>query len=179
MNRVLYDTADPSKDQIVRSAVISACGLFRYTLRRQWSPGPTVVWCLLNASTADGSVDDHTVRKGMGFSRRLGFGSMVFINLFAFRARFPADMREAVDPVGPLNDQCIVQTIRQGGTVIAAWGPHGAYRGCNVEVLNLLRANRVQPYALHVTRDGHPGHPLMLPYSSALTTYRYDYEDGL
>ena len=49
-------------------------GPHRYTLERRWSAvglaEPRIVWIMLNPSTAGAEVDDPTVRKVVGFSKR-------------------------------------------------------------------------------------------------------------
>jgi len=49
---------------LIRTAHISDCGRYRYSLTRVWDPGlPRATFCMLNPSKADAKVDDHTVRK--------------------------------------------------------------------------------------------------------------------
>ena len=90
------------------SAVISPCGLYRYRLERDLGgliAGPTVAWIMVNPSTADATADDATIRKVLGFSRRLGAGRVIVGNLFAFRATDIKALRTAADPVGLDADQ--------------------------------------------------------------------------
>lgn len=150
------------------TASISDCGRYRYDLTRRWGAGDAAVWVMLNPSTADASVDDATIRKCVGFTKRLGLLALTVVNLFAFRARHPTDMRAADDPVGPDNDAYLQRHAREAGTVICAWGPHGRFRGRDLNVLAMLRAAGVPLHCLHVTADGSPGHPLMLGYHRAL-----------
>ena len=80
-----------------RAAIISPCGQFRYWLRRQWGGDGTLLYVMLNPSTADADVDDATVRRCIRFARDHGFGAMEVVNLFAHRATKPADLRAAVE----------------------------------------------------------------------------------
>jgi hypothetical protein len=77
--------------------------------------GP-LCWVLLNPSTADDRRDDPTIRRCLGFARSLGYGGIHVVNLFAFRATCPRQLRAADDPVGPDNDGFILR---------AAQGPAG------------------------------------------------------
>ncbi len=72
---------------------------------------------MLNPSTADASVDDPTIRRCMGFSRRLGYQGMVVVNLFAWRSPKPSELSKADDPVGPDNNWHIEEAIEEGNVV--------------------------------------------------------------
>jgi hypothetical protein len=128
---------------------------------------------MLNPSTADATNDDPTIRRCIGFARHWGCGRLVVLNLFAVRATDPADMKRADDPVGPENRDWFDRTLRDshGGPVVCAWGVHGAYMEQDLTVLGWLDRVGVEPLALGVTREGHPKHPLYLPYSAALVPF--------
>lgn len=155
-------------------ARVSECERYRYTLGRIWEPSrPQLTYVMLNPSTADASADDPTIRKCRGFAERLGFGGIHVVNLYAFRATKPqalwASQASGVDIVGPENDDVLREAFRRGDAV-AAWGAHG--KADRVEFVSILaRAVGARLHALSVTKSGAPGHPLMLPYSSALTPW--------
>jgi hypothetical protein len=52
-----------------------------------------VVFVLLNSSTADATIDDPTLKKCIMFSKRWGFGAVEIVNLFAFRATKPENLK--------------------------------------------------------------------------------------
>ena len=81
-------------------ALFSECGAFRMMLWRTWSDGPQVTFVMLNPSTADATHDDPTIRRCVGFAKREGFGCLVVVNLFNFRATKPKDLFQASDPIG-------------------------------------------------------------------------------
>lgn len=149
---------DPN-DGIKRSADFSPCRTWRYTLIREWGPLPRVVFILLNPSTADEKQDDPTNRRGIDFAKRWGYGSVVFVNLFAIRSPNPATIKEVEDPIGPQNDCYIDREVRRADLVVCAWGCHGSYGSRNDRVMENLR---VPVHCLGVTKDGHPKHPLYL-----------------
>lgn len=147
--------------------MISDCGLYRYELRRQWGTDdePRVCWVMLNPSTADAELDDPTIRRCISFSNRLGFGSLIVVNLFAYRATDPRALLDApgagVDPVGSANDATILAAAIEADQVIAAWGTKGGYLNRAARVTQLINGAAGLPiYCLAKTKDGHPKHPL-------------------
>jgi hypothetical protein len=160
-------------DFIVRGADLSEDGVYRWTLTRRWSEKPRDVWIMLNPSTADAEVDDATIRRCIGFSRKFGAGGMTVVNLFAYRATDPARLRtEGIDPVGDRNDGVIARCAHLarplGGRVICAWGSHalGVNRGRHVR--DLIGSPL---FCLGTTRGGHPRHPLYVPGKTELVPY--------
>lgn len=151
-------------------ADLSPCGRYRYRLWRIWDHGRELCcWIMLNPSTADADEDDPTIRKCRGFAIRWGFGGMVVVNLFGFRATKPAALKCVGDPVGSDNDDFLFREARvipssnPWPDVIAAWGTKGGSRA--QEVLGRLGELGVRLHALRLTKDGHPEHPLYVPYS--------------
>lgn len=158
-------------------AVISADGQYRYRLWRRWDfELPRMCFVMLNPSTADASQDDQTIRKCIEFAKRNGYGGIEVVNLFAYRATKPADLKRAGYPVGETNDAAIRNAARgvdlSGGVVVCAWGNclNGAKQRAK-EVRQLLERNDITLYALKVNGDGSPAHPLMLAYECELAEF--------
>jgi hypothetical protein len=59
------------------------------------------LFIMLNPSTATEVQNDPTVERCERRARALGFGAFRVLNIFAWRATDPRDMRAAADPVGP------------------------------------------------------------------------------
>ena len=97
-----------------RTALFSPCGRFRYRLGRRWGEGPTIAFVLLNPSTADDQRDDPTIRRCIGFARRLGFGGLEVVNLYAYVATDPAELRRVGYLVGDENDGHMLEAVRAG-----------------------------------------------------------------
>jgi hypothetical protein len=162
------------KAQITRAAVISDDSLYRYHLYRCWNAAVhALAFVMLNPSTADGTADDPTIRRCMGFARDLGFGGMYVVNLYAYRATKPADLWKAPDPVGPQNDAYLTRVFAAaaavGKPVIAAWGAN-ARPDRVAQVLDLPLA-RESLQALGLTKNGAPRHPLYLPATARPMPY--------
>ena len=154
-----------------RTALFSPCRTFRYRLGRRWSDGPVLAFIMLNPSCADEHIDDPSVRRCIGFAQRLEYGGPEVVNLYAFLATEPAELRRAGYPVGPDNDQQITEAVHESSRVVAAWGVHSARLGRPKEVLGLLSRLGATPYCLRVTSSGHPEHPLRLPSSCELRPF--------
>jgi hypothetical protein len=135
-------------------------GAYRYVLWREWASDlPRLLFVLLNPSTADGSTDDPTLRRCIGFARDWEYGSIELVNLFAYRSVDPGTLRRVADPVGPLNDSYILQAASRAGQVVVAWGALGGLCGRAQEVTQLL----TRPLScLGYTAEGMPRHPLYL-----------------
>ena len=154
-------------DPMLRSAVTSGCGRFRYLLSRQWgADGHRLAFVMLNPSTADAIYDDPTIRRCIGFGQRLCYAAVDVVNLYAYRATKPADLRTAGWPRGPENDAYIERACRGAHMVICAWGTNAARMARAGEVLEIIKGTGKTPMALRIT-NGVPHHPLMLPYECA------------
>jgi hypothetical protein len=162
------------------TAVISACGRYRYRLDRPLQqPGPIIAFMLHNPSTADADHEDPTSRRGMGFARSWGAGHMVFINPFAGRATKPSDLWRMSDPVGPDNAHHIVNVAADaaatGGFFVFAWGavnPPVALRekvhAHLFDIEDCVRAYCSDVRCLGTTAAGDPRHPLYLAANTQL-----------
>lgn len=161
-------------DGITRTADISDDGLYRYSLTRSWGANPWATFIMLNPSTADGTEDDPTIRRCLGFARSWGLDGITVVNLFAYRATDPDDLAAAhkagVDVVGPENRTSILAcTQLASGPIVAAWGAGPA-------ALRQLIAQRVRTLpsglqCLALTKAGGPRHPLYLPATATLTPW--------
>jgi hypothetical protein len=172
---------------VIRKALVK--GDDRFWLLRDWSwPAGdqgdvrTITFVMLNPSKADHRVDDPTIRKCIGFSTRLGFKRMWAVNLFSKRATDPRELQLDVGRWLPnrvqvrrrLVDECVV--FAWGASVTRAAPTDRAYAlGWLAEITQRLQ---VEPMCLGVSKDGHPRHPLMLPYTAPLRPWKgYDVQE--
>lgn len=162
-----------------RSALISRCGDYRYWLSRYWdnvSEADTVCWVMLNPSTADGKVDDPTVRKCIGFSRQWKFGGLYVVNLFAYRATNPRKILEVESPVGKDNSKWLFKIAERSRRVVLGWGGWIGRKDFVVKhrdyvqwVEMILRQTcRHKTYQFGLTQNGQPLHPLYVRYETEL-----------
>lgn len=150
---------------MIRDAVISPCGRYRYSLVRQWDTAkPRLIVCMLNPSSADTERDDPTILALIHFARTWGYGGFQVINLHAFRTSRPADLFHAqergIDTFGPsnwtwwMNARCYA--LAAGSPLLVAWGNHPA----PVDQVRFLSHFVQVPWiCLGLTKYGAPIHP--------------------
>ena len=157
-------------DLMVRSdAVISECGRFRYSLTREWGPGPRALFIMLNPSTADATEDDPTIRRCIGFAKREGCGSLQVENLFAYRATDPDKMfKHAHTAVGATDSYIRNAVAELSGPLIAAWGADKRAESRARRVREYLTEGGALPMCLGKTKSGAPRHPLYVKADAPL-----------
>ena len=142
---------------IKKSAVFSPCRKYRYSLTRAWNLSQKpALFIGLNPSTADEKNDDPTIRRCMHYAYEWGFGGLIMLNLFAFRATLPSDLRKSKFPVGQENNQFIVDSQNEAGIVLVAWGNNGNLLNRDQAVMQLIS----NPMCLNINKSGQPAHPL-------------------
>lgn len=159
-----------------RSAIISDCKLYRYRLERRFGDGPTLMFVMVNPSTADAEVDDQTIKKCVGFAERAGFGRILVGNKFAFRATDVNRLRETHDPIGPENDAHLRSMMFDAARVVVGWGQLSKLP----EILrhrwkDVVRLADEQGHTLHAigtNADRHPKHPQMTGYNVPIAVWQ-------
>ena len=151
-------------------ACLSACGTYRYRLRR--GAAPHLGFVMLNPSTADATADDPTIARCCGFARREGLGGIDVVNLYAYRSTVPAALHQVRDPVGPDNDPWLVHFAKWHRRIVCAWGAGAPDEERVLEVTQLLAHYGAQLLCLGVTKDGSPRHPLYVKADQPLTPWR-------
>ena len=144
---------------MIKDAQFSDCRKYRYGLWRIWDEEiPYALFIGLNPSTADEVTDDPTIGRCISFAKNWGYGGLMMANLFAYRATNPEVMMQSEDPVGPENDQWLLQYADNAGVIIGAWGNLGGHMNRAEEVLMMLP----DICYLKLNKTGHPAHPLYL-----------------
>jgi len=159
-------------DGIARSAELSECGRYRWWLSRAL-PGDgqgVVCFVMLNPSTADGKLDDPTIRRCIGFARAWGFGRLSVRNLFALRATDPSELATANDPTGGERGDNELMAARTADLVVCAWGAHRFARQRAIQAIGMWGKTPLS--CLGTTKHGYPRHPLFVRANKELEPYR-------
>lgn len=154
--------------------IISKDGKYRYQLGRTWperSSARSIMWVMLNPSSADASQDDATIRRCTYFSQGWGFSTMLVGNLYAFRAPLRSTLwnhqRNNGDIVGPQNDFYLASMADKAEVIVFAWGGDvGAERAH--KVMQLLLPWKKKWRHLGLTAEMWPRHPLYIPKVATL-----------
>lgn len=151
-----------------RGAILGDGGhsyLYRYDLWRAWGSGIQVAFIGLNPSTANAYIDDPTIRRCRNFAKAWGYDGFHMLNLFAWRATDPNDLKNAArfgkNVRGPENAEHIARVVVDCGKVICAWGSDGALANAD-EWLKVEVLPRVDLWHLGLCKNGQPRHPLYL-----------------
>jgi hypothetical protein len=159
---------------IVSDAEFSPCDRYRWWLERRWDGRPIgsddfAVQIGMNPSTADIDCDDPTVAGCCERARRWGYGGLVMLNAFAYRATDKAALLTVEDPVGTLNDATIRRFAPRAGVVVVGWGQlPKQLRGRGGLIASLLAELNVQPMCFAINADSSPKHPLYVRRDATL-----------
>lgn len=160
------------------SAIISSCQAYRYRLQRDVSSlgALTYAYFGINPSTADASIDDHTVRKWCGFTERNNGNRFIVGNVFAFRSKDVTKLATTGDPTGPDNAYYVSQIIQEADVLVPCWGsrtklPKSLHSTLDAFLSELLASDKpVKCFGKTVSGD--PKHPQMLSYSTELVNFK-------
>lgn len=147
---------------VIKRAIISPCGRYRYILERVWEEAlPPLAMIGLNPSVADALIDDRTVGRACGFARREGAGGLLLGNLYAYRSTDPDALWTVDDPIGPENDAWLAQIAARSfpHPIVCAWGVN-AHDERSASVMRWLASSGARLVCLGKTAKGRPRHPL-------------------
>ena len=189
MARPVSASSSSARPISASEAGLSADGRHRWWLPRRWGDGGrSLLFIGLNPSRADGSRDDPTLRRLIGFGRDWGYDALVVVNLFARMSPSPAALLRSRDPIGSCCDPELLRWTRHWAVTAdwdlwCGWGNGGRCAQRDVQVAALLRplvaeralrfSRRAGPLALGITRSRHPRHPLYAPRTLQLQPFSW------
>jgi hypothetical protein len=158
--------------QLIKSASISKCGCYRWSLSRSWGQGPCLLFVMLNPSTADNEQDDPTLRRCINFSKREGFSRLELLNLFPLRSPHPSRLLESAERSrgGRYAEDTLRLGAQRADKIICAWGSFSIAAQRFEELMSIF--DEYDLFCLGKTRTGQPRHPLYLKSDATLELWR-------
>ena len=151
-----------------KNATLSDCRKYRYVLSRTWDrKKKTILFIGLNPSTADEQIDDPTIRRCINYAQNWGYGSLLMVNLFAYRATMPTELKKVKNPIGNDNDLHIKELIKKVDLAVAAWGNEGSLLNRDKEIKKIIP----NLMCLKINKSGQPAHPLYQKKDLQLINY--------
>lgn len=155
--------------EVTKSASLSRCKTYRWTLSRVWGGGPRPCWVMLNPSTADHLVDDRTILRVIHFTRSWGHSGFTVVNLYPYRSPKPSACRKWAEwgdgarEVNRRNAEVVARHARGAAMVVAAWG-NNAWDLAWIERVVAAITGGEEPWhdicCLGTTGGGAPKHPM-------------------
>ncbi|SLN19505.1 hypothetical protein PEL8287_00796 [Roseovarius litorisediminis] len=155
-------------DGVIGGATFSACGRYRQSLSRDWTPEGQmprqILFVGMNPSVAGAEVSDPTCHRELGFAQRWGYTRYLKGNMLDWRATSPKDI--PADPAvacSPANIPALVDMTKTSEIVVLAYGKlHQRFQPIVREVLDAIQMTGRPLYCLGLNKDGSAKHPLYL-----------------
>ena len=153
-------------------AIFSNDNKYRYILLREWDNSkPNLGFIMLNPSTADGEKDDPTIRRCISFAKDNGFGSILVVNICAYRSTNPKLLKNLKIPFDHENFTWIETIAVICDKTILAYGNSVEYAPNYQKTLS--RLHKLKPlYCLGLTKKGHPRHPLYISKNQRIVKFQ-------
>jgi hypothetical protein len=150
-----------------KTAALSECGTYRWTLERWWNDGERLCFAMLNPSDADDKEDDRTISRLIEFSRNWGYSGFVVVNLYPYRSPKPTECRkwamaarQGSDPAAhealKQNQKLFLSHAATSSLFVAAWG--NAFDPA--WTIQLVAKIGREIHCLGTNGSGSPTHPL-------------------
>ena len=179
----------------VPGATFSPDRKYRYLLSRDlgFIGNGSVMFLMLNPSTADETIDDRTIRRCINFGKAWGYARLYVCNLSPFCSSDPRHVVVAgTEPsdVWRENFTTILATARRCDLIIAAYGwmasglppvydpVTGLTLNRDVLILDELETAGHDVQCLGVTKQGDPKHPLYLKADTMPVPFPGPYRHG-
>lgn len=146
--------------EVIKDAVFSPCGEYRYRLTRIWDNLRLPVMVIgLNPSTADAERDDFTIRLLTQVIKHLGYPGFHMMNLYGLITPHPKELIGHPDPMGD-NEQWLKETAEGCQEIIFAWG---AFKHVDYRAKKVIAMFPNAKCFSH-TANGSPLHPRAIGY---------------
>lgn len=152
---------------------------YRFLLWRRWNIDYPLtrlkdyaLFCGMNPSTARADVNDPTIVREIGFTKRFGLSTYVKVNILDYRATNPDDLLKVDGPRSMENLPAIRNAAADADIIIMAYGVmHKSFEPEIRETVEMLRKDGRELWCLGRTKAGHPRHPLYLKSDTPLERF--------
>lgn len=158
-----------------RGACFSEDRTHRFYLYRKWREGNGVAFLMLNPSIADEMILDPTLRRCKQFAINNGYSMMHIANVFSLVSTDPAGLKGVdINDVHTESNWRHIASLAKNFPVILGFGTNVKKYHYDF-VRNRIKNTLVQEstFALRITKDGLPSHPLYLPYTCNPVQYDF------
>ena len=153
------------KNNILRNARFSNDKKHRYKLSRHWDLNkPQILYIMLNPSIGNESIDDPTIKRLLSFTRKFDYGGFFVGNLFTYITPNPKTLDTSIGLTNK-NLNILHNLVSKVDKVVYAWGN-------SIEEPNEFKKFISGPMCFGKNLNGTPSHPLYLPSSSELESFR-------
>lgn len=142
----------------LQGADFSEDGVYLYKRWHKWGDQPGAVFCLINPPFPDKDHNEPVMQKCEHFARSWGCGGVEIVHLFALVTCLLKELHDSKDPVGPRNDQTILESAKAAQVFVAAWKCFGVAQARIVAVEKMLQTAGVKIMCLGTLR-GYPMYP--------------------
>ena len=150
---------------MIRGAEFSIDKKDRYSLNREWDESKNkILYIMLNPSLADDKNDDPTIRRLISFTKKFNYGGFLVGNIFTTITPNPKKIDRSKG-ISDKNFEKLLKLINKVDQIVYAWGN-------SIEEPQLLKELILSPKCFGKNLNGTPKHPLYLPSSSNLESYR-------
>lgn len=156
----------------------------RFALWRRWSNGDVLGFLLMNPSIADEQQLDQTLKRCSGWAQRLGYGGMEIVNVFPLVSTDPRGLAAHDHEPSRARNAAHIRDLASRTTLVVGFGDLLTSAWLRALAIPALRQivgalDGVPVYALAVTDNGSPRHPLArgrahIPSSATPVAYRLD-----
>jgi len=153
------------ENNILRNARFSNDKKHRYKLSRHWDLNkPQILYIMLNPSIGNESIDDPTIKRLLSFTRKFNYGGFFVGNLFTYITPNPKTLDTSIGLTNK-NLNILHNLVSKVDKVVYAWGN-------SIEEPNEFKKFISGPMCFGKNLNGTPSHPLYLPSSSELESFR-------
>lgn len=144
---------------IKTEAIFDATRKYRYSVKRTWDEKkPKSVIIMVNPNFNDHLKQGPTGLNLTNYVMIKGFGSIEFVNLFAYCTKKSNELRKITeDIIGPNNNEYIKLAVENADLIILGWGDDGSIQRRNTSVLKLLPHREL--YCFKLTKRNNPMYP--------------------